>query len=79
MRHVRVLQAAELGALAAVAAGRVGVELDRVRAGPGIVSIFRFSSGTQKLWMTSAVRTSTRTGVRTGMWISFAVTARVPG
>ena len=26
---------------------------------PGIVSIFRFSCGTQKLWMTSAVRTST--------------------
>ena len=29
--------------------------------------------------MTSSVWTSTCTGVRTGMWISFAVTARVPG
>ena len=46
---------------------------------PGIVSILRLSSGTQKLWMTSAVRASTRTGVRTGMWISLAVTALVPG
>ena len=39
------------------------------------MSIFRFSSGTQKLWITSAVRTSSRIGVRTGMWISFALTA----
>ena len=43
------------------------------------MSIFRLSRGTQKLWITSAVCTSTRTGVRTGMWISFAVTAEVPG
>ena len=42
-------------------------------------SIFRFSSGTQKLWITSAVVPTTFTRVRVGMWISFAVTAFVPG
>ena len=46
---------------------------------PGIRSAFRFSSGTQKLWITSAVVPSMSTRVRTGMWISLAVTARVPG
>ncbi len=43
------------------------------------MSIFRFSSGTQKLWMTSAVVATRLTRVSTGMWISFAVTAFVPG
>ena len=52
--HVRVLEAAELGALAAIAAGLVGVEQDRFVCS-GIMSIFRFSSGTQKLWITSSV------------------------
>jgi hypothetical protein len=46
---------------------------------PGIVSIFRFSSGTQKLWMTSAEVATRLTLVSTGMCISSAVTARVPG
>jgi len=64
---VRVLEPAELGALAAVAPNCVGVELDRVRP------------ARQKLWITSALRTSSRIGVRTGMWISLAVTAFVPG
>src|SRR5947208_3859240 len=38
------------------------------------MSTFRFSSGTQKLWITSSVETIAVTLVRTGMWISFAVT-----
>jgi len=46
---------------------------------PGMRSILRFSSGTQKLWMTSLVVPMTLTRVFTGMWISFAVTACVPG
>jgi hypothetical protein len=43
------------------------------------MSILRFSRGTQKLWITSPVRATTFTGVPAGMWISFAVTASVPG
>ena len=46
---------------------------------PGIMSILRFRRGTQKLWITSAVRATTFTGVCAGMWISLAVTAAVPG
>ena len=42
-------------------------------------STFRFSSGTQKLWITSALVPARFTRVRVGMWISFAVTAFVPG
>ena len=42
---------------------------------PGIRSIFRFSSGTQKLWITSPVVPTTFTFVFTGMCSSFAVTA----
>ena len=78
-RHVRVLEAAELRALAAVDA-RPGRRSSRMRfSRPGIMSIFRFSSGTQKLWITSAVVATTSTRVSTGMWISFAVTTPVPG
>ena len=40
---------------------------------PGIRSILRFSSGTQRLWITSAVVPTTPTFVRTGMCSSFAV------
>ena len=40
---------------------------------PGIRSAFRFSSGIQKLWMTSALVPVTSTRVRTGIWSSFAV------
>ena len=43
-RHVRVLEPAELGALAAVAAGCVGVRAGSGSCWPGIVSILRFSS-----------------------------------
>ena len=43
------------------------------------MSILRFSGGTQNEWITSPVVAATFTRVRTGMWISFAVTARVPG
>ena len=46
---------------------------------PGSMSTFLFSSGTQKLWTTSAEVSLTFTGVFTGMWISLAVTAVVPG
>jgi len=46
---------------------------------PGLMSILRFSSGTQNEWMTSAVSAMTFTRAPTGMWISFAVTAVVPG
>jgi len=42
---------------------------------PGMTSIFRFSSGTQRLWITSAVVPMTSTRVRMGMWSSFAVVA----
>ena len=49
-------------------------------ARPGIMSILRLRRGTQKLWMTSAVVARRRPrGVPAGMWISFAVTAAVPG
>ena len=37
------------------------------------MSIFRFSSGTQKLWITSPERATIVTVSSTGMWISFAV------
>ena len=53
-RHVRVLDAAELRALPAVAAGPVGLEQIRLLR-PGIMSILRFSRGTQNEWMTSPV------------------------
>ena len=43
-------------------ARRVGVRARPQFVCPGIMSIVRLSRGTQKLWMTSAVRTSTRTG-----------------
>ncbi len=43
------------------------------------MSILRFRRGTQKLWITSTVVARTSTGVPAGMWISFAVTAAVPG
>ena len=39
------------------------------------MSILRASPGTQKLWITSALVATRFTRVRTGMWISFAVTA----
>ena len=46
---------------------------------PGMRSILRFSRGAQKLWMTSAVLATTSTRTPAGMWMSLAVTARVPG
>jgi len=42
---------------------------------PGVASIFRASSGTQKSWMTSAESTRTTSALPVGMWISFAVIA----
>ena len=54
-RHVRVLQPAELGALAAVAARRVGVEHDRVLLARESCRSCGSARGTQKLWITSAV------------------------
>ena len=75
---MRVLQPAKLGALAAVDADLVRVEQDPVLL-PGIVSTLRLSSGTQKLWITSAVVATRLIRVSTGMCISPAVTAFVPG
>jgi len=46
---------------------------------PGTRSILPIRFGVQKLWMTSAERSSTRSGRPTGTWISLAVVAmRVP-
>ena len=79
-RHVRVLEPAELGALAAVDA-RPG----RRRAGsgsrwPGIMSIFRFSSGhPEAVDHVGGRARRRRRACCAGMWISFAVTAAVPG
>ena len=58
---MRVLEAAELRALAAEDSRAVGLERD-VFVRPGIMSILRFSSGTQKLWMTSPLVTRMFTG-----------------
>ena len=43
-------------------------------ARPGMRSVFPFSGGIHKLWMTSPLRSVTRIGRPTGIWISFAVT-----
>ena len=73
--HVGVLEAAELGALSAVAARarRPGATMWFVV--PGNWSVFTWSCGTQKLWITSALSSFTRIVSPTGMWISLAVTA----
>ena len=75
--HVRVLQAAELGAVAAVDARLVGLEEHAVRLAGDHVHL-PVQLGTQKLWITSAVFAMTAIFVFTGMWISFAVTAVGP-
>ena len=72
-----MLEPAELRALAAVDPG-LGAASSTVFGCAGMRSILRFSLGTQKLWMTSAVLPTTRTRTPAGMWMSFAVTAGVP-
>ena len=67
-----MLDPSELGALPAEDSRLVRVKHDRVRLAR-IRSIFRFSRGTQRLWITSRLETRTSTGTPTGMWISFAV------
>ena len=59
-RHVRVLQPAELGALPAEDARRGRPRASTRFVWPGIMSIFRLSSGTQKLWIDVARSTPRR-------------------
>ena len=61
-RHVRVLEPAELRALPPEDARRWSASKTTWFVWPGITSILRLSSGTQRLWITSRLVTLTSTG-----------------
>ena len=61
-RHLRVLVPAELGALAAIDAGAVGLEPEAVFVAGDQVASCRSGWAAQKLWITSLERSSKTTG-----------------
>ena len=79
-RHVRVLEPAELGALAAIDARLVGASHSVVVAARESGPSCRARFGTQKLWMTSFdLQRRCTTGRPTGMCSSLAVVTREHG
>ena len=72
--HVGVGQAAELGALAAVHAGLVGLDRAAGDSRPGTASLLPLSAGIQNEWMTSRDGDGERDGSPAGITRSLAVT-----